>query len=165
MAENDTIRDGFTLAALAAAAGRPASEIAAVAGVSERTIRRWNRKPAFVALVNRLREQMLGDAFGRLLATNADAVDALAGLLRSPLENIRLGAAGRLLELTLRTRHQVSVEGELRAKVEELESLVKEYFSNVGDAQANREDNPKTPPDGRAAEESGGNDAVEGGAD
>src|SRR6185437_10646580 len=83
VSENVTIRDGFTLAALAAASGRPACEVAAVAGVCERTIRRWNRRDDFQAMVRRLRDSMLSDAQGRLLATNGKAIDALAGLLGS----------------------------------------------------------------------------------
>lgn len=121
--EKVTIRDGFALAALAAAAGRPARECAAVAGVCERTIRRWNRKPSFVAMVERLRDQLLSDTMGRLLATNGQAVDALSSLLVSEQDNVKLGAAGRLLELTLRARHQLN----LQKQIEEIQDQIEKY--------------------------------------
>jgi len=126
VSENVTIRDGFTLAALAAASGRPACEVAAVAGVCERTIRRWNRRDDFQAMVRRLRDSMLSDAQGRLLATNGKAIDALAGLLGSGQENIVLGAAGRLLDMTLRVRRQVDTERELEQVKADWEALRRE---------------------------------------
>jgi hypothetical protein len=152
MAGNDMVQDGFALAALACAAGRPASEVAKLAGVSERTIRRWNNRPSFVGLVSRLRDSMLSDAMGRLLAMNSEALEALRQLLSSTNDSVRLGAVGRILDSTLRTRHALHVEGELRGRLDELEKLVKEVMHREQDLESDREGDRAGPSDGRAAE-------------
>ncbi len=126
MSDNVTKTDGFLLAAALAAVGRPAREIASAVGVCERTVRRWNGRPSFRAVVTKLRNELLSTAIGRLLAATGDAADTLAGLLTRSDEQLKFAAAAKILQISLRARESE----ELRSKIEELEILVKELLSN-----------------------------------
>lgn len=113
MSGNVLNHDAFSLAALAVAAGRSDAETAALAGVCDRTIRRWRVRPAFAAMVNRLREQLLADGMGKLAAAFGGAAEVLAGLLSSAVEQTRLQAAGKIIDAALRTQRQLVTDRQL----------------------------------------------------
>lgn len=109
MSESVISQDGFLLAALAIASGRPGTEAAKIAGVSVRTIRRWSNRKSFADLVTRLRDETISAALGQLLSANASAVETMTALLKSQDERVRLAAASKVLSLTLAVRDQTEV--------------------------------------------------------
>jgi len=130
---------GWVSAALALACGQSGPVAAAAAGVDPRTIKRWRKKPHFQALVEDFRKELLAETLGRLLERNTAAVDALAGLLNDPQGSVRLGAASRLLTLTMQTRRQLRDESELAGKIEELERIVKELVEHDGAVKSSQQ--------------------------
>ncbi len=129
---------GWVNAALAVATGQTAAVAAAAGGVTIRTIRRWNRRPAFKAVVEEFRSQLVSETLGRLLAHNGAAVDALAKLLGDDQSTVRLGAAGRLLELSLKARRQLDTEARMEALADQLAALRHEQpqlFRGIHDAK------------------------------
>ncbi len=120
---------GWVNAALCVAAGLSGSAAAVAAGVSLRTIRRWSKRKSFQDAVEAIRAEMISGTLGRLLSSNVAAIDALTGLLADPQGSIRLGAAGRLLELTLRVRKQLDTERELEQIKADWKSFQSEHPS------------------------------------
>jgi hypothetical protein len=94
---------------------------AAKIGVSPATLRRWRKKPRFVAAYREARRLVVEAAVARLQASSALAVEALARNLncKSPAAEIR--AATTILELSLRG---VELDG-LIARIEQLERRAK----------------------------------------
>lgn len=120
----DTPRTGGWLdAALAIASGATAPQAAERASVSVRTIKRWKTRPHFKALVTQFRDEMLSAALGKLLAVNSSAVSALEKLLSDPQGSIRLGAASRILSMTLRVKEDVAIYERLTKMEDDLEKL------------------------------------------
>src|SRR5262245_9877010 len=107
--------------ALALAAGRTVEESADAGNVSVRTCYRWLRQPSFNRRVGDYRQQMLRGATGRLADTLGEATAALRQLLASETETVRLRAADLILAHSVRLDESVN----LRAKVAELETLVR----------------------------------------
>ncbi len=118
---------GWLNAALAVAAGQPASVAAAAAGVTVRTVRRWLKRPAFKAAVEEIRSQLVSETLGKLLAQNGAAVDTLAALMKSEQDQVKLAAASRLLELTLKTRHQVDLQREIEFIKDQFAQMLSEH--------------------------------------
>ena len=112
MADNGSSRSDVLAAELAA--GRTVREAAAAADVSERTAYRRLADPAFEARVRDLRAAMVGEALGRLSANMGKAADMLVGLLDAADPGVRQRAAAKLIELGLRVREQLDLEGRLR---------------------------------------------------
>jgi AcrR family transcriptional regulator len=102
-----------------------ASEAAAAAGVSERTVRRRLSDPEFKNLVDESRTELLDAALVRLTSQAIHAVDTLAGLMK-PQEppSVRLGAAKAILDFGLRLR----AEGELGDRL----SAIEDHLGMVG---------------------------------
>jgi len=123
--------DAALVAALAA--GRTVQEAARTAGVSERTVYRRLEDPTFTCQVDAARDAMVSQAVARLSAATTAAVDALRGLLDSPLDFARLAAARSILELTLKFREH----DELTARVTALEA-------RLGDRQEGKPWAPRT---------------------
>lgn len=96
------------------ATGRPLADVAAEAGVSERTVQRRMAKPEFQRKVSDLRWQMMKDLSGRLSQVSGKAMERLQSLLEADSENVRLGAARSILDQTLRVREAVDFEGRLQ---------------------------------------------------
>ena len=92
------------------ATGRPIADVAAEAGVSERTVQRRMAKPEFQRKVSDLRWQMMKDLSGRLSQVSGKAMERLQSLLEADSENVRLGAARSILDQTLRVREAVDFE-------------------------------------------------------
>jgi hypothetical protein len=100
------------LAALVAA-GQTLTDAAASAGVSRRTATRRAADPAFRALVQRLRGDMVAQALGRMASHMAQAADTLHALLAAESDSVKLGAARSLLELGVKLRDSVELEQRL----------------------------------------------------
>lgn len=96
------------------ATGRPLADVAAEAGVSQRTVQRRMAKPEFQRKVSDLRWQMMKDLSGRLSQVSGKAMERLQSLLEADSENVRLGAARSILDQTLRVREAVDFEGRLQ---------------------------------------------------
>ncbi len=69
------------------------TEAAAAVGVSRTTIYRWLEDPSFAAELNRCREDATEEALRALKGMLIQSVEAVAGLLQSENERVRLGAA------------------------------------------------------------------------
>jgi hypothetical protein len=108
------------VAALALATGRTVREAADTAGVGERTLYRWLRKPAFRKRVNELRGRMVSEAVGTLSKSMGHAARALDKLLRSRDKKVKLAAAKAILELATKLR----ASEELERRLDELEQLL-----------------------------------------
>jgi hypothetical protein len=103
--------------ALALASGTTTAAAAVQTGVSRRTLERRLAEPEFRRLVADLRGQLVARALGRLADTMTRAADALAGLLDTPDDRVRLRAARAVLSLGTRLRDSV----DLTERVHELE--------------------------------------------
>ena len=101
-------------AALALAAGKTVEQAARDAGVSDRTIYRWQKRPRFRAMVAAARGRLVDAAAGVLSARMSDGAAELARLLRSRDPNVRLRAAVKLIELGLRAHEYADLEGRVR---------------------------------------------------
>jgi hypothetical protein len=122
--ESDTPRGrGWVDAALALASGATGAAAALVAGVSVPTIRRWQRKSEFKALVSQTRAEMISETLGKLISVNTSAVNTLVDLLTDEQSSIRLGAANKLLDLTLRVRAAVDTEEAIERIKEQIAAI------------------------------------------
>lgn len=97
------------------AAGKTIRAAAETVGVSERTANRRAADPAFRKKVSTLRDGMTVAALGRLGDGLALAADTLRELVKSEDEHVRLKAAVKVFELTLRLREHVELSERLRA--------------------------------------------------
>jgi hypothetical protein len=108
--------------ALCLASGQTPAEAAKSTGVSLTTVYRWRRHPKVIAKVRELRDQMVGEALGRMAHNLTAAADTLASLLRDENPLVRLRAATALLEITPKLR----ADCDLAARLGELEQRVAE---------------------------------------
>jgi hypothetical protein len=83
------------------ASGRSGVETAKLVGVTAETVSRWRKDPNFVAHLNGLKGEALATDRERLRSLRAKALDALAELLDSPSDQIRLQAVRYVLDATL----------------------------------------------------------------
>jgi hypothetical protein len=113
------------LLALALAQGKTFAEAAAAGGVAERTARRRAGDSHVVSAVEAYRALLLERASAKLLAQLDRGIDALAELIGSDSEVIRLRAAATLIDKAVAVREVQSFEGRLRA-VEEMAAQVQE---------------------------------------
>lgn len=89
-------------AAAALLEGATAIQAAAIAGVSERTTRRWIASPEFQAHLKQHQAQVIGAVTMRLLAVSLKAVETLVQCLESEQEHSRRLAAADILRLAAR---------------------------------------------------------------
>jgi len=129
MIENGTLQSlsGRPAAAATLARGGTPGEAARAAGVTPATVSRWRHDPAFVADVAALAEvagrdvlAALTEASEALAAEAVASVRTLAELRDSATESpqVRRGAARDILDLALRLREHVALEGRV-ADIEE----------------------------------------------
>ena len=104
-------RKGDAVLLLALAAGQTIRDAARSAGIGERTATRRVADPEFRQRTAELRGQMLQRALGKMADGMADAADTLRGLLASESESVRLGACRAMLELGVKLRESVELEG------------------------------------------------------
>jgi hypothetical protein len=103
------------VAALLLAEGESIKDAAAQAGCSERAVQLWQRDRAdFRSRVQQLRDELFGEAVGRLSAAAGQAVDTLVDLLGSCTPGVRLQAARSILESASNLRQLVDFAGRLQ---------------------------------------------------
>jgi formate dehydrogenase maturation protein FdhE len=93
---------------------------AAEANVSERTLQRWRREPAFQVLLAAARAGLVEGAAHRLLKLLPDATSALARGMRSQNEATQLKAAVAVLDRALKAAEQLDLARELEALKEQV---------------------------------------------
>lgn len=101
--------------AVALARGATVQQARHISGVSQRTASRRLAEPAFRAQVNRIRQQLIDDACGRLADGLSNSIDVLRCLLTSDSELIALRAATAHLDHVLKLRDSVVLEERIAA--------------------------------------------------
>lgn len=110
------------LASVALAAGRTAKEAATVAGVHERTLRKWlANDPEFKRGVDQLRAEAVGSALGRLSSSMSAAADALKELIGNECPHVRFKASKAIIE----TAMKLTEFAELEKRIADLEQRLK----------------------------------------
>jgi hypothetical protein len=84
-------------------------------GVPERTLWRWAGDPRFLAALHSSEAGIIGATMRRLLQLSEKATDVLESLLDSPKPELRLRAAGMVLDQLLILRELTNVESRLAA--------------------------------------------------
>jgi hypothetical protein len=108
-------KEGQTLI-LALACGATVEGAARQCQVSESTVYRRLRDPAFQAQVREARSEMVKRAAGMLTAAAGESVRTLLSLQKdSTPPAVRLGAARAVLELGIKVREMVELEGRIVA--------------------------------------------------
>jgi hypothetical protein len=99
---------------------RTVAAAAAKIGVSESSLLRWMREPAFRAAYRRARRAIVDAAIGQVQTATAEAVEALRRNLNCGTPGVEVRAAQVLLDSAFR-----GVElGDLAEQVEQLESVL-----------------------------------------
>src|SRR5262245_55543274 len=101
--------------AVALASGATRAEAAKRANVGESTVFRRLRDAAFRARVQQLRGELVTQTVGRLAEAGAEAVTALANLIKHADGKLKARAASIVLAMLFRGRELVDVEERLRA--------------------------------------------------
>src|SRR5262245_5402507 len=99
--------------ALALASGHTIRQAAGLCCAGERTIKRWLTDPAFRRRVTELQAEAVKRATATMGDTMTEAADVLRQLLAARSERVRLGAARSLLELGVKLRGNVELEGRI----------------------------------------------------
>ncbi len=107
-------RGNPALAVIALAAGRPHSEVAELAGWSDRTLGRRLRDEKFVAEVRAARSRVIELALGQLAGASSEAVSALVRLLNAEQESVQVSAARAILEYLAKFRADQDLDQRLR---------------------------------------------------
>jgi hypothetical protein len=108
---------------LALACGATVEAAAKQCHLSDRTIYRRLKDPAFRARLREVRSDMVRRAAGMLTAAAGQAVSTLLSLQKESVPAaVRLGAARAVLEIGIKVREMA----ELEARMDELEALVKQ---------------------------------------
>ena len=102
------------VAAAALATGETAVAAARIAGVHERTVRKWLDRPEFVARVEQLRGEAVGQAVSRLSGSLTLAADALKKLIGHRDPGVRFRAARAVIELGMKLKEHAELEARLR---------------------------------------------------
>ncbi len=97
------------------AAGKPVTEAARLAGVSERTAWRRLNDPAVRQQVRDARAALIDHTVSRLAAASMGAAATLVALLDAESEPVRLRAAVAILEQTVKLRDSEELERRLAA--------------------------------------------------
>jgi hypothetical protein len=109
-------------AALALARGLNVKRAAEESGVGLRTLHRWLAEdPAFRRRADELREQLFGQALGRLSDLAGQAADTLGELLGSKDDRVRLQAARTVFEAAGNFRQMTEWSSRLAALEQQLE--------------------------------------------
>jgi len=102
-------------------------EVADKVGVSDRTVRRWVKRPEVEKALRELQREALHGIARRLRALAQHATDALGHVLKSPdtPPAVRVSSARAVLEFVIRLEELEKVE-ELEARVAAIEEIVRE---------------------------------------
>lgn len=118
--------------ALVLAAGATVRGAAEQLGVGERTVARRLADPQFRHQVNQARADLLTEASARLTGALTGAVESLIGLLGSEDERVRLQAAAKLLETSLRFHKETDLtERTTRLEITTAEPVQPEEFTDA----------------------------------
>ena len=109
-----------SLLAIALASGASISDVAAQANIDRSTVYRKLEDPQFCRLVSEFRDRVIATALGRITDNLLRGADALAAMLDSPKEHLRIRAARALFSLAVKLRDSV----DLTARVREVEAVV-----------------------------------------
>jgi hypothetical protein len=88
------------LAAALLATGATTASVAERLDLGVRTLERWRRRPTFKALVETYRDRVIDEAVGFLASLLAKANAALADLLASENDKVKLAAAQTVWDMT-----------------------------------------------------------------
>jgi len=120
-------RDEVILAGLAA--GMTHAAVAAVAGVSTKTVQRRIGDEAFAAEVSRRRGEQVERVTGRLTELSVRAVDTLEAALDDESPTIRIRAADMTLNWLVRLRGEADLERRIAEIEHELAAATDEVVS------------------------------------
>lgn len=137
MIDQERKRSALEVLAIGIASGLSLADAARQANVKYITARRRAAEPAFRQRVEELRQAITDQALGKLTAHATSAADTFSALLADPAPQVRLAAAKAILDY----KSRLKADGELAAKVNELENLVKELLSYEESAKSNRQIN------------------------
>jgi hypothetical protein len=104
-------------------------------GISEATLQRWLREPAFQAAFRAARTQILERAVLKLQQATTQAVDALVRNLRAARSGDQIRAALGILDQAFKGAQVLDLQG----RIEELERLLQEADGNGGTPDVDRE--------------------------
>jgi len=110
-------REAMDTVLMALACGATVATAARKAGLSERTVYRWQAKPAFRQQVDQLRTELQQRTSGMLVGAGMASVKTLVDLQQDGAAGpaVRRGAARDLLTLSLRFRESAELEQRLAA--------------------------------------------------
>ena len=110
-------REAMDTVLMALACGATVATAARKAGLSERTVYRWQAKPAFRQQVDQLRTELQQRTSGMLVGAGMASVKTLVDLQQDGAASpaVRRGAARDLLTLSLRFRESAELEQRLAA--------------------------------------------------
>ena len=106
-------KNADTALVVAVAAGLTNKQAAEQAGVSESTVYRRLREPAFKQQVREARAATVEQASARLTAASLRAIQSLLQLLDAESESVRLGSARAILELGAKFREAQELEARI----------------------------------------------------
>lgn len=126
----------FKLASLIAT-GMPVKYAAKEAGLSRSTAARWVKIPAFVGMVDRLKNRAVSEAVANLSSSMSKAATKLGALVDSADEKISLAAAKSLLEMALKARREEETDRKIAELTERINKLTSsDKPDEPGEAQA-----------------------------
>jgi DNA-binding MurR/RpiR family transcriptional regulator len=98
------------------------SEAAQSCGVSEPTLWRWLKDPAFSAAYNRLRNRLIEATLDQLAKSCGESVTTLRETLTDEAAPpaVKVNAAAKIIQLTLKIREQTEIEDRLRSIEEKI---------------------------------------------
>jgi hypothetical protein len=135
----------WELAAAALASGQTVAQAAEAAGVDERTVYRWRRKPAFEQREWELRYAAVERGIGRLSESLTRAADKIAKLVEHKNPNIALRASIAVFELVLPFNRLAK---ETHDTIREVEKHMAEEKKWRAERDAHRPWTPPPRPDG-----------------
>jgi hypothetical protein len=113
---NEQRKKGIEILVLALACGSTVEAAARQAEVSDRTVYRHLKDPKFRTQVRDARAEMVKRSAGMLTAAAGESVRTLLALQKAPTPPaVRLGAARAILELGIKVREMVELEGRIEA--------------------------------------------------
>ncbi len=118
------IKKGQEPLLLALACGATVEAAARQCGLSDRTVYRRLKEPAFQARLKQVRSDMIRRSAGLLTAASGEAVRTLLALMKeSSPASVRLGAARAVMEIGMKVRELAELEAEVRALEEQVAAL------------------------------------------
>ena len=106
--------------ALALASGESTTAAGEKVGVCRRTVERHLAQPEFRKLVADFRSEVVAETLGKMASNMTRAADALAGLLDTADDKLRLRSARAVLSLGIRLRDSVELTERVRDLEQEL---------------------------------------------